>query len=495
MSSGSTTSRLRGSRGRRASGRNDRLRVERLEPRQVLASTLVAVGADIGGASTPIVRLLDAETGTVVAETLAFEAAFRGGARVAFADVTGDTRAEVLVASGPGRVCEVRVFEQVTSGGKTTLREIPSLRLRPFGDSYRGGADVAAGPVNGIGDHRAAIVVAASRGAGLVNVFLTPEPGAAISSVPHRSFTAFAPSYLGGASVAVADVGTFAAGRLVDAATPDGRLEVFVASGSGMAPTVAEYDLSGATAARVRAFSAFTPAVRTGLHVTAGRYDTDRIDDVVVSANAGGFGTEVYDGRVDAEATARLAKFNAFAALPAAAATAFAAGIDRNGDGRIDGFVGTQGDPGGDAGPALVSQAGRRTTSFADLPGPLRVAAPRTSYDDFVSTLSGMRYRVLTQGSGSVPTSGQRVTTHYTGWLLDGTKFDSSRDRGTPYSFTLGQGSVIGGWEEILAQMKPGERRTVIIPPNLGYGALGSGSTIPGNATLVFDIELLRIGS
>jgi len=229
--------------------------------------------------------------------------------------------------------------------------------------------------------------------------------------------------------------------------------------------------------------------------VTAGRYDTDRIDDVVVSANAGGFGTEVYDGRVDAEATARLAKFNAFAALPAAAATAFAAGIDRNGDGRIDGFVGTQGDPGGDAGPALVSQAGRRTTSFADLPGPLRVAAPRTSYDDFVSTLSGMRYRVLTQGSGSVPTSGQRVTTHYTGWLLDGTKFDSSRDRGTPYSFTLGQGSVIGGWEEILAQMKPGERRTVIIPPNLGYGALGSGSTIPGNATLVFNIELLRIGS
>jgi FKBP-type peptidyl-prolyl cis-trans isomerase len=104
-----------------------------------------------------------------------------------------------------------------------------------------------------------------------------------------------------------------------------------------------------------------------------------------------------------------------------------------------------------------------------------------------------MRYRVLAEGSGSVPTAGKTVTTQYTGWLVDGTKFDSSRDRGTPFSFRLGQGSVIKGWDEIIAQMKPGERRTVIIPPNLAYGSAGSGTTIPGNATLVFDIELVSV--
>jgi peptidylprolyl isomerase len=491
MASGTRTS-TRGRRDRRESLRRqgrDRLRVEMLEPRQVLASTLVAVGADIGAASTPLVRLVNGETGTVVAETLAFEAAFRGGVRVALADVTGDGQVEVLAASGPGRVAEIRVFEQVVAGGGTTLREIPGLRLRPFGDGYRGGADVAAGDVNA--DDRADIIAAASRGAGFVNVFLAPESGAPISNVPFRSFTAFAPSYLGGATVAAADLGTFSGGRTVDAATPDGRLEVVVASGSGMTPTVAAYDLSGATAARLRSFAAFTPALRTGLHVTAGQYDGDAIDDIVVSGGAGGFGTEVYDGRVGAEATARLAKFNAFAGLAGSGAAAFAAGIDRNGDGRIDGFVGTQGTPGGSAGAALVSQAGRRTSAFAALAGPQRVAAPRTSYDDFASTLSGIRYRVLTEGTGSVPTAGRTVTTQYTGWLTDGTKFDSSRDRGTPFSFTLGQGSVIKGWDEILAQMKPGERRTVIIPPNLGYGSAGSGTTIPGNATLIFDIELV----
>jgi hypothetical protein len=494
MASGTRTG-MRGGRDRRAvrrrQGERDRLRVERLEPRQVLASTLVAVGSDIGARSTPLLRLVDAETGTVVAETLAFEAALRGGVRVAMADVTGDGAAEVLAASGPGRLAEIRVFERVTSGGATTLREIPSLRLRPFGDAYRAGVDVAAGDVNG--DGRADIIAAASRGAGLVNVFLAPAAGNAIAAVPYRSFTAFAPSYLGGASVAAADLGTFSDGRTVDASKPDGRLEIVVASGSGMTPTVAAYDVSGTSAARLRSFAAFTPAVRAGLHVTAGRYDADAIDDIVVSAGGGGFGTEVYDGRVNAEATARLAKFNAFAGLPGSGAAAFAAGIDRNGDGRIDGFVATRSAAGGSPGVALVSQAGRRTSAVAALSGPQRVAAARTSYDDFTSTLSGMRYRVLAEGSGSVPTAGKTVTTQYTGWLVDGTKFDSSRDRGTPFSFRLGQGSVIKGWDEIIAQMKPGERRTVIIPPNLAYGSAGSGTTIPGNATLVFDIELVSV--
>jgi len=82
------------------------------------------------------------------------------------------------------------------------------------------------------------------------------------------------------------------------------------------------------------------------------------------------------------------------------------------------------------------------------------------------------------------------VQTHYTGWLLDGSKFDSSRDRGTPFSFALGTGQVIAGWDELLATMRPGERRTAIIPASLAYGGTARPG-IPANSTLVFDIELL----
>jgi FKBP-type peptidyl-prolyl cis-trans isomerase len=110
-----------------------------------------------------------------------------------------------------------------------------------------------------------------------------------------------------------------------------------------------------------------------------------------------------------------------------------------------------------------------------------------------VTTPSGLKYEDVTVGAGAQPTAGQTAVVHYTGWLTDGKKFDSSKDRGQPFSFPLGQGRVIKGWDEGVATMKVGGKRKLTIPANLGYGAQGAGGVIPPNATLVFEVELLDV--
>jgi FKBP-type peptidyl-prolyl cis-trans isomerase len=106
---------------------------------------------------------------------------------------------------------------------------------------------------------------------------------------------------------------------------------------------------------------------------------------------------------------------------------------------------------------------------------------------------NGLQYWNIKTGTGEKAKPGKTVTVHYTGWLVSGEKFDSSVDRGKPFSFQLGAGQVIKGWDEGVAGMKVGGKRQLRIPPELGYGPRGAGAAIPPNATLVFDVELLAV--
>ena len=126
------------------------------------------------------------------------------------------------------------------------------------------------------------------------------------------------------------------------------------------------------------------------------------------------------------------------------------------------------------------------------------VLVSNAAEDKVVTTNSGLKYIDTTAGDGAAAKAGDTVVVHYTGWLTtDGTtkgkKFDSSVDRGKPFSFSLGAGDVIKGWDEGVAGMKVGGKRTLIIPPDLGYGKRGAGADIPPNAVMIFEIELLRV--
>ena len=111
--------------------------------------------------------------------------------------------------------------------------------------------------------------------------------------------------------------------------------------------------------------------------------------------------------------------------------------------------------------------------------------------DEIITTDSGLQIKTIVVGTGDKAELGKTAVVHYTGWLLDGTKFDSSVDRGTPFEFPLGAGRVIKGWDEGVATMNIGGKVELIIPPDLGYGASGAGGVIPPNATLKFEVEFL----
>jgi peptidylprolyl isomerase len=136
--------------------------------------------------------------------------------------------------------------------------------------------------------------------------------------------------------------------------------------------------------------------------------------------------------------------------------------------------------------------------ALADEPAPTPSAPQKKGESKMSKTPSGLQYEDITVGTGPSPRNGQIAVVHYTGWLWvngeKGKKFDSSVDRGTPFSFPVGQGRVIKGWDEGVASMKVGGKRMLLIPPQLGYGSRGAGGgLIPPNATLLFEVELLEV--
>jgi len=138
-----------------------------------------------------------------------------------------------------------------------------------------------------------------------------------------------------------------------------------------------------------------------------------------------------------------------------------------------------------------VKQSNNKDVSMLQIGNPIDLSS-------FTKVDSGISYLITQDGTGSQPVSGETVTVHYTGWLLKdnnilGSKFDSSRDRGDYFQFPVGMGYVIPGWDEMVADMKVGERRIIILPANMAYGSRGAGAAIPPHATLVFDVELFKI--
>ncbi|MBT0653494.1 FKBP-type peptidyl-prolyl cis-trans isomerase [Geomobilimonas luticola] len=135
--------------------------------------------------------------------------------------------------------------------------------------------------------------------------------------------------------------------------------------------------------------------------------------------------------------------------------------------------------------PACVQKEAKQPDGEAKVAAALPANAQKTP--------SGLAYVDMVVGSGPAPTAGKPVKVHYTGWLENGVKFDSSVDRGEPFVFTIGAGQVIPGWDEGVLSMKVGGKRKLIVPPQLGYGAAGAGGVIPPDAVLIFDVELLDV--
>ena len=146
----------------------------------------------------------------------------------------------------------------------------------------------------------------------------------------------------------------------------------------------------------------------------------------------------------------------------------------------------------------IIRTALAAMAAAVSMPIATQLASAQTAGKKPMTTASGLQIIDSKEGTGATPKTGQTCVMHYTGWLYEngqkGKKFDSSVDRNEPFEFPIGQRRVIAGWDEGVATMKVGGKRTLIIPPQLGYGARGAGGVIPPNATLIFEVELLGVG-
>jgi hypothetical protein len=429
------------------------------------------VVADAAGwHSTSAVRVLDAATGVERTRFFAFEPGFRGGVQTVLADLDRDGQLEILAAPGRGSSGEIRVF---------TLEgvELSGQRLRPFGADWRGGLNIAAGDVDG--DGTIDVAAAKASGDGEVRVFLGSPDTGRFAAVAHRTIRPFAATFLGGATVAFADVGTFAGGATIRDSVPDGHAELLVGSGPTRAAEVQVRDLSTETSPLIRTIRPFEGVFSGGVSLATARVNADSVPDLIIAAGRRGEGrVEIRDGWV---ATAGRGVLAAFAVLGASRSQpAFAAAVDGDGDGRVDEFVAAR----AGASARRFTVSGAALGDGVPLVGRVMTAAASTS-PAVVTTPTGLRYRDLVVGPGASPSSPTaQVTVNYEGRLLDGTRFDG-RD-----GVEFGLDRVISGWTEGLQSMRVGGRRQLIIPSNLGYGATARPG-IPANSILVFDVELL----
>ncbi len=286
----------------------------------------LAVGADAGSRSRPVVKVFDGD-GLLVTSFLAYAANFRGGVRVAVGDVTGDGVSEIVTAPGNGHSPLVKVFD-------LTGQELPEFRILAYAASFKLGVHVAVGDV--VGDGRSDIVVVPSRGSANVRVFenlsaTQPDPIAATAA---RQFLALGKNFRGGASLALADMDL----------APGGKAEIIVGSGPGLRATVSVFDVqaSAPSYAPIRQFLPLTPKFRGGVFVAAGQIDVDGVPDILVGAGTGG------GAKVEIHSGAGGGLLNNLTPLPTAhRGIVRLAAKDFDGDGLIDDVFAA---PGGRAG-------------------------------------------------------------------------------------------------------------------------------------------------
>jgi uncharacterized repeat protein (TIGR01451 family) len=469
----------------------------------------IAVADDGNWSGTSLVRLVDPSTGAMIAQAFAFETDFKTGVRTALADLDGNGTAEVVAVPNYGRIGQLAVFQQnVASDGTVTLVKDTRYSLQPFGPGYDRGLNVVVGDFTG--DGLADVAVAKAFGSGAVKIYQSTPTSVGGPLTLFRSFTPF-PAAKGGVSIAAGDFGTFAGSTIANGSSLDGKYELVVATSAGVAPLVRVYNVAPAVPVVVDTIRPFSASFVGGLSVDVGRVNADLIPDITVAQAGGGQSlVEVYDGRAGAASNTRLARFAAFSDLATRSAPVVAAGVDTNGDGRVDVIKTVQGGAGSSR-LRNYSTAGVLQDSVAGLAGALQIASPAafsspqlatSSYggftagsagfpaaptdSGFTTTSSGLKYKELVVGTGARPSSSTaRVKVNYEGWLLNGTRFDGNQG----IEFNLN--NVITGWTEGLRTMRVGGRTQFVIPANLAYGAAGQPPNIPPNSTLVFDVELL----
>jgi len=454
-----------------------------------LTGQFLALSDALGPNATGVVRIVSPATGAVVSSFTPYSTPINGGLSVVVGNFDGTGRPMVAVAPRRGMDGTVRFFAQSDSGA---WQERVDYRTQPFAGS-RDGLRIAAGDVdaNGTDD----IAVAPASGNGPLKIFLTqPRSSGAADPVANQPFRTVNGLRGSGGGFALADMGTFANGVAVDAAKQDAKAELILGSGGGVGPRVQVHDLSTAAAKVIDTIAPFSPNSRDPIAVHTARITPDSIPELILDIGGTRPRTEIYNGLVGSAANPKLSAFAAFGNSGRAADPGTTVGIDTSGDGIADSLLGSQGYRGA-AGLKLLSTAGvaQGTRGSFTEPTGMAAAIARTN-PDIVRSGTGLESISLVSGpaSGTAATNGKKLQVHYIGTLLDGTKFDSSRDRGTPFEFTLGQGQVIKGWDEGLLGRKPGDRLQLIIPPALGYGSQSQGS-IPANSTLCFDIEVISV--